>query len=218
MSVKVGLKHIEIWDESMEDEVLEYEKEKPQKGQIVFYGPSYFTRWSEKWGETPMEKVLLGKSGRECVINRGFGSTCSEHHLYYYSRMIKPLEPKVLVYCCGIGNGLAFGYTPDEIWEISQRVLAYAETDFPDIHIYVCGTVPEKDMQKSQIERAIALDAKSKEYVTKSPNRHFIDIMGYEPMRSAEIFNEDGIHFNSQGYKVFAQLFQGALHKEFERY
>jgi len=137
MSVKVGLKHIEIWDESMEAEVLEYEKEALQKGGIVFYGPSYFTRWSKKWGEIPMSEVLPGKSGNKCVTNRGFGSTCAEHHLYYYPRMVKPLEPKVLVYGCALGNGLAFGYSVEETWELAQRVIAYAKTDFPDIHIYI---------------------------------------------------------------------------------
>ena len=36
MAVKVGLKFIEIWGESMEDEVLAYEAEPQEKGQIVF--------------------------------------------------------------------------------------------------------------------------------------------------------------------------------------
>ena len=50
MAVKIGLKYIEIWKESMEDEVLEYEKEPIEKGKIVFYGPSNFTRWSARFG------------------------------------------------------------------------------------------------------------------------------------------------------------------------
>ena len=98
MAVKVGLKFIEIWGDSMEDAVREYEKEEIQTGKIVFYGPSNYTRWSAKYGMKPMADVLLGKSGEKCVINRGFGSSCSEHQLYYYDRMVRPLKPKVLVY------------------------------------------------------------------------------------------------------------------------
>jgi len=218
MPVKVGLKHIEIWDESMEAEVLEYEKENPEKGQIVFYGPSYFTRWSKKWGEKPMREVLLGKSGKECVVNRGFGSTSSEHHLYYYPRMIKPLEPKVLVYCCAMGNGLAFGYSVDEIWEISQRVLAYAKTDFPDLQIYICGTLPKKDMKDSHIETRLSLDEKMRTYAKEHKDCHFIDIMGYAPMRSNDIFIEDGVHLNPHGYEIFTELFKEALRDELDNY
>ena len=145
MSVKVGLKNIAIWNnESMEDAVREYEKENAEKGQIVFYGPSNFTRWSKAYGMKPMREVLLGASGAPCVVNRGFGSSCAEHQLYYYPRMIRPLAPKVLVYTF-YGNGRAFGYSTEENWELAQRVIAYAKTDFPDIHIYLCGLNPRRD-------------------------------------------------------------------------
>ena len=53
MPVRVGLQYIEIWKESMEEVVCEKEKEQYPEGQIVFYGPSNFTRWKrEKYGNT----------------------------------------------------------------------------------------------------------------------------------------------------------------------
>ena len=58
MSVKVGLQYIDIWKESMEEEVLKYEEEPIVKGQIVFYGPSNFTRWSKKWNHIPLREAL----------------------------------------------------------------------------------------------------------------------------------------------------------------
>ena len=119
MAVKVGLKFIEKWKTDLEAQVCRYEAENAEKGQIVFYGPSNFTRWSAKWGMTPLAEALPGKSGKACCINRGFGSTCSEHHLYYYHRMVRVLEPKVLVYSPGIGNGLGFGYTKEELYEMA---------------------------------------------------------------------------------------------------
>ena len=97
MPVKVGLKYIEIWKDSMENAVCNYEKEPIVTDQIVFYGPSYFTRWSPKYGMRPLREDLVGKSGAPCVINRGFGSSCPEHQLYYYPRLIRPLAPRVLV-------------------------------------------------------------------------------------------------------------------------
>ena len=100
MPVRVGLQYIEKWNSSMEDAVRKYEQEPLEKGQIVFYGASNFTRWGRgtRWDHKPLREVMLGKSGKPCAVNRGFGSSNAEHQLYYYPRMVRPLEPKVLVY------------------------------------------------------------------------------------------------------------------------
>ena len=43
-TIKVGLRYIDIWKTSLEKEVQRYESEPIQKGGIVFYGDSHFTR------------------------------------------------------------------------------------------------------------------------------------------------------------------------------
>ena len=218
MPVKVGLQYIDGWKESMEDEVLAYEKEPVVKGQIVCYGPSNFTRWSAKWGNTPIAQVLLGKSGKPCVINRGFGSSCAEHQLYYYHRMVKPLEPKVLVYACA-GNGASWGYTDEELWELAQRVIAYARTDFPEIRIYLCG--PKRNLNTS--EEAYLQRKKVcgwlKNYAESTPNCFYIDTLDHPYIAGrTDIFVEDGIHFNHEGYRLYAKIFQEALAEELSQY
>ena len=91
-TIKVGLRYIDRWNTSLEKEVARYEAENAEKGQIVFYGPSYFTRWSERYGNVELRDVILGKSGAKCCLNRGFGSSCPEQQLYYYPRMVRALE------------------------------------------------------------------------------------------------------------------------------
>ena len=93
MPIRVGLQYIAQWKESLEKAVQAYEQEPIIKDQIVFYGPSNFTRWSAKWGMTPLREAVVGKSGAPCCVNRGFGSSCPEHQLYYYPRMVRPLAP-----------------------------------------------------------------------------------------------------------------------------
>ena len=73
------LKFIDKWGESLENQVLAYEKEPLRKGEIVFYGPSNFTRWkTAKYGNPDLREAIVGESGAPCCINRGFGSSCSE--------------------------------------------------------------------------------------------------------------------------------------------
>lgn len=217
MPVKVGLKLIEIWNDSMEDAVLEYEKEPIVKGQIVFYGPSTFTRWSEKWGMRPLRDDLLGASGEKCCINRGFGSSCPEHQLYYYNRLIKPLEPKVLVYKSH-GNSKAFGYSNEEAWEIAQRVIAWARTDFPDIKIYLCGANTKRTMTTEDTESYNQYDTYAREFAKNTPNCHFIDLMAEKSIQGSHLYVEDGVHFNQEGYDRFRDFWLEALKDELKNY
>lgn len=217
MAVKVGLKFIEVWGESMEEQIVAYEQEELHKGQIVFYGPSYYTRWSAKYDETPMREVLFGKSGMQCVVNRGFGSSCPEHQLYYYPRMIRPLEPKVLVYE-SFANADAFGYTLEERWELAQRVIAYAKTDFPDIRIYLVGPHPARTETEEQIAGKKCYAEMLKAFVAETPNCHYIEVREHEFLAGKDVFIEDGVHFNSEGYKLYAKLYQEALAEELAQF
>ena len=217
MPVKVGLKAIEIWNDSMEKAVAAYEKEPVKTGQIVFYGPSYFTRWSEKYGVTPMQEALPGKSGAPCVINRGFGSSCAEHQLYYYPRMIRPLAPKVLVYASH-GNGEHFGYSNEETWEIAQRVIAYARADFPDIHIYLCGAAPQRQLSKELLAKRRQYNAWVKAFCDATPNCFYIDPLEYAPMLSDDVFVDDGVHFTPKGYEIYTELFKSALKDDLAKF
>ncbi|HHW32339.1 MAG TPA: hypothetical protein GXX20_11825 [Clostridiaceae bacterium] len=51
MPVKVDLLRLE-------NEIIEFKKRPVQKGKILFYGDSYFTRWKLKYGNTPLEEVI----------------------------------------------------------------------------------------------------------------------------------------------------------------
>lgn len=217
MPVKVGLRYIDLWQESMEDEVLAYEKEPLHKGQIVFYGPSYFTRWSKRFGMVPLREAMPGKSGAPCVVNRGFGSSCAEQQLYYYPRMIRPLEPKVLVYTSQ-ANGPSFGYSDEESWELAQRVIAYAQTDFPGIRIYLVGAYPSRDMTPEREACLRQYNAVVKAFAEATPNCTYVDALGHMPFRDKDIYVEDGVHFNQKGYDLCKAFYAEVLKEELAQF
>ncbi len=217
MPVKVGLKVIELWNSSMEQQVCDYEKEPVEKGKIVFYGPSYFTRWSKKFGMIPLADAIRGKSGAACCINRGFGSSCEEHHVYYYHRMVHPLEPKVLVYG-PYGNGGCFGYTNEECFELAQRVIIYARTEFPDAHIYLCSPCPSKNMDSEKLAKKEKHGESLKKFAEETPNCFYVDALHHEPFYNPDLFVDDGVHFNQAGYEVFTEFFKNTLKDELESF
>lgn len=212
--IKVGLKYIERWKSDLEAQVCRYEAMPAQQGQIVFYGPSNFTRWSTRYGMTPLEEALPGKSGKPCCINRGFGSSCAEHHLYYYSRMVRPLSPKVLVYAPGLGNGTTFGYTPEETLALAQRVVLYAQSEFPELRVYLCG-LPKRRLTTPEYE---AYDRALRIFADETPNCTYLDVAGYAPLDREDILVEDGVHFNQEGYRIYAEFFREALGDELALY
>ncbi len=212
--IKVGLKYIEIWKESMEDEVLRYEAEPVEEGQIVFYGPSNFTRWTTRHCDTPLREALPGASGRLCAVNRGFGSSCTEHQLYYYPRLIRPLKPSALVYCPGLGNGIAFGYTSAQIFELAQRVVLYALSDFPDMRVYLVGLNLNHKRQAYQAE----FDGWLREFADSTPNCKYLDVTAYQPLAREDIYVPDNVHFNNEGYRIYGDFFREALKEEFARF
>lgn len=213
MPVKVGLQIIEKWKESLEEQVLAYEHETVEQGKIVFYGPSYFTRWSQKFGMVPLKEVLVGKSGQSCCINRGFGSSCAEHHLYYYPRMVKALAPKVLVYASH-GNGGSFGYSNEEIWELAQRVIRYALTDFPDIHIYLTSAHPTRNMSEEEIGAKSTYNKWVKEFAEQTLGCIYVDVFGQKTLWDEDNFVEDGVHFNQKGYHIYGEFMKDVLRDE----
>lgn len=212
--IKVGLRVIEKWNTDLEKQVQLYEAENAAPGQIVFYGPSNFTRWSTKYKMTPLREVLLGKSGAPCCVNRGFGSTCSEHHLYYYPRMVKALNPKVLVYAPGCGNGLGFGYTAEELFQMAARVVLYAKEDFPDLRIYLQGI----NLWKSKSESYRKTDALLRELAQEVPDCTYLDITAYEPLHRTDIYVADNVHYNQEGYRIYGEFYKEALKQELERF
>ena len=210
-TIKVGLSYIERWKTSLEKEVKRYEDQNDEKGQIVFYGPSFFTRWTARWGNVELRDAILGASGAKCCVNRGFGSSCPEQQLYYYPRMVRAIEPSVLVYGAGFGNGSTFGYTTEEQLFLAERVLAYAREDFPDMPIYVYGE--SKRRQKDNPERIACIEAFEK-IVAEIPNCTYLDHDSYEPLTRDDIYIEDNVHYNAEGFRIFGDFFREKLASE----
>ena len=131
--------------------------------------------------------------------------------------MIRPLAPKVLVYS-GQANGACFGYSDEESWELAQRVIAYARTDFPGIHIYLVGAHPTRDMTEEDLAQRRKYNDMVRNFAKNTPDCTFLDVLSYEPMASKNIFVEDGVHFNTHGYDLYAAFFRQALAEELNLY
>ncbi len=196
-----------------------YEAKPVEKGRIILYGHSTFTRCKpdNRWGHPNVEETVLNKDGTPAILNHGFGTSSADDLLYYYHRMVTPYEPKALALAAG-GNDFSFGYTPEEVCQITARVIQYAKADFPEIPVYVfVDTVTLRHKYATaqyaarreryskcvhemceQFEKCTPVSMVHQPFFFSDP----ADIGHYDRIRE-DLHCNDQVHFNSYGYTLY---------------
>ena len=215
----------------LEKEIIAYEQEPIEKGKILFYGHSLFTRWGNpKWGYRRLDEDIRMKDGSLAIVNHGFGTSTSEELLYYYNRMVKPWEPRALVLAT-FGNDLMYGYGVDNIMNNVIKICAWARADFPGIKIFLCephpsprhnnDPVPDKWNDIYYIRDRYRLELK--QYASQHEDTQVIELwnqpelfetpedVGNPHKVREDIFVQDKVHPNQAGYDILGPIFRKAL-------
>jgi len=211
----------------LESSIVEYENAEIETGKILFYGDSWFTRWKEKYGMRPMEDDIRMKDGSKAVVNHGFGSSTAEEQLFYYHRMVKPWAPRALVLRSS-GNDRYFNYSVSEVMYLHARLIEYARQDFPGIRFFLCGAAPSMRnfgtvswtvwqnyaLDYNKVLKAYCAEHDDCTYVSLVDNPLFFenpeDAGDYKKVRQ-DIYIEDNVHLNQEGYNLFGELFRDVL-------
>lgn len=214
---------------SMEDRVARLESYPVKKGRILFYGHSLFTRCSiepiNHWGHPVLEECVLAKDGSPACLNHGFGTSCAEHLLYYYHRLVLPYEPRALV-LVSASNDFARGYSPVEVMQVMARVIDYFQADFPGAPVYLMSFMPSlrgKGTKEPLKHLRKEYDSLAKAYCDMKEGVNFIslvdapffyeneeDIGDFDKIRE-DIYCEDHTHLNSFGYEMFMDFVKEQL-------
>lgn len=207
-----------------ETSVRKYEVQPIQKGMILFYGSSGFTRWKPSFGHRPLEEDIRRKDGSPAAVNHGFGGSTIEEGLHYYDRLVKPWQPRAIVLRF-FPNDIGFGYTPMEIVYLLAQFCNRARADFPGVKLYLCDAMPHKRYIKNLLWQTLAkqynkilqeyCDANEDcTYVAQSAWPGFYtdpaDAGDYSKIRT-DIWVEDEVHLTQDGYDIYRDLFLRVL-------
>ena len=224
---------------SLEKSIVAYEQEPIEKGKILFYGHSLFTRWGGvNWADKirPMSQDIRMKDGSLAVVNHGFGTSTTEERLYYYDRMVRPWEPRALV-LANWGNDSMYGYSPEQSMHATAQLLAWARADFPGIKLFLVDMHPTvKAKRDVEIRPGVALPDKWNNklrerekiremlmiYAQTHEDTTFINLwdkpeffeeghVGDFHYVRDELFMEDMVHPNQAGYYILGPIFREAL-------
>jgi len=184
-----------------EPEITAYEAadraSQPPKGGILFIGSSTIRLWKSLPQDFPDHKV----------INRGFGGSEIMDSTHFADRIIFPYEPKQVFLRAG-GNDIHAGRLPDEV-----------ATDFADFVRTVHERLPKTEIiyifvnpapsRWGENDKYRALNRQIRKLALRMPRVCCVD--SYNVSLTAdgqgrpELFLDDKLHFNEQGYKLLAE-------------
>ena len=97
---------------------------------------------------------------------------------------------------------------------MAERVVLYALSDMPDLKLYIIGPNLFKDKREASRIYAGWL----KELAEKTPNCVYTDLTDYEPMQRMDIYVADNVHYNKEGYDLYAGVFKEVLKDELDQF
>lgn len=194
------------FDEDIENLLKLPHKDNP----IIFLGSSTFTCW----GHENILTDLHATKNNYNIINYGFGGSTAIEAEHYYDKLIKPHNPRAIVYYEG-DNDLPTGFSCEEVIDISKRILNKIRSDFGNIPVFVVS-VKHCTSRKELIPEQKKLNEGLKKLTNEFENTYFVDMNKLLLKENREIntdlFNDDELHINSDGYKLLAK----ELLKEFK--
>ena len=151
------------------------------------------------------------------VLNRGFGGAQISHVIYHFEEIIKPYNPKAIVFFCGT-NDLTALKTPEETVHDFKKFYSLIRNQFGNIKVYMIGIKPSVerfylDEEEKIFNNSIKLLASEDAYL------EYIDVwdsmLNEDGSRMPELYIEDGLHMNKKGYEVWTKLVRKSLLKDF---
>lgn len=179
----------------------------PPKNAILFIGSSSFTLWKDVQSDFPAHTI----------INRGFGGSTLLDQLRYVKDIVYPYQPKQIVIYCG-ENDLASSDTvsSNSVFSRFQQLFALIRDKYPDVPLVYISMKPspsrEHLLSKMREGNTMISDFLKTKQQTVFVNvyNEMIDDKGNP---RAELFIEDKLHMNKQGYAIWQKLLEPHLLK-----
>ena len=183
-----------------EKEVAAYEaidrNNPPPKGGVLFIGSSTIRLWKTLAEDFPDHKV----------INRGIGGSEIVDSTYYADRIIFPYEPKQIFLRAG-GNDLHNGRLPGDVANDFVNFVSKIRSRLPNAEILYIAVSPaparwgEKDKNR-------ALNELIQTQTLRMSHVGYVDAynmtLDADARARKELFVDDLLHFNADGYKLLA--------------
>jgi len=195
--------------EKWEKEIAAYEQSAktnpPPKGALLFIGSSTIRLW----------KTLAQDFPGQRIINRGFGGSEILDAAHFAGRIVFPYEPKMIFLRAG-GNDLHAGKSVEQVFTDFKEFVSAIHAKLPETEIVFIGLSPSL-ARWEQHGQEKALNKLIEDYTKQATHLKYIEdydmVLGADGKPRAELFVEDKLHFNAEGYKLLAERVRPFLPK-----
>jgi len=170
----------------------------PPKGGIVFVGSSSIARWTTLTDDFPHYRVL----------NRGFGGSQLIDSVHFAERIVIPYQPRMVILYAG-SNDIAAHKTPEQVFADFQAFVEKVHAQLPKTEIaYI--SIAGNPARWSQVEDVKKANALIEGYIKDHAGLKFINVfphmLGSDGLPLPNIFVQDRLHMNPEGYKIWTEV------------
>jgi lysophospholipase L1-like esterase len=175
----------------------------PPTGGVVFTGSSSIDMWTTLKADFP----------NLAVVNRGIGGTWLADQLHIAPQLVYPLDPKIIVLYAG-ENDLFADRTVADVITAYKAVREQIRGEAPQAHLVFLALKPSPSRDYLTAAMRDANDQIAA-LCAKDPRCTFVDV--FTPMLDAagnpraELFIEDNLHMNAEGYRLWTSIVAPAL-------
>jgi lysophospholipase L1-like esterase len=192
-----------------EKEIASYEQmdrtNPPPKSALLFIGSSTIRLWQTLAQDFPGHRV----------INRGFGGSEIVDSTHFAERVIFPYKPRMVFLRAG-GNDLNAGKSPEQVFADFKEFVAKVHAELPKAEIVFISLSPSIARWK-QADKEKDLNIMIKEFTKRARHLKYLETypmtLGPDGQPRPELFVEDKLHFNAEGYKLLAERVRPLLPK-----
>lgn len=177
----------------------------PKTGGILFVGSSSIRFWDT--GEA---------FPKHDVLNRGFGGSQTSDVLYYLDRIVLPYKPRQIVLYEG-DNDIASGKTPEQVFEDTKAIFERVHAKLPDTEILYIAIKPSL-ARWELVGKMREANAMIQTLAEQDHRITFVDVdtpmLGKDGKPRKDLFVDDGLHLNDEGYAIWNRIVEPLLAKE----
>lgn len=180
----------------------------PATGAILFIGSSSFTMWQD------VQKDFPGYS----IINRAFGGSTLLDQLRYVSEVVYPYKPgQILVYCGENDLAAADSVMGEDVADRFVKLFKLIRQKFPKVQITYVSMKPSPS-RRHLLSKMIRGNELIKKFLASKKNTAYIDVykemIDDEGKPRTDIFLDDNLHMNTEGYAIWRRLIAPYLLKQ----
>lgn len=177
------------------------------KHAILFVGSSSFRKWTDMQSYFPDYKI----------INRGFGGSTLKDVIYYANDIILPYQPRQIVIYCGENDFAADSTVSSQtVFESFKSLYTLIREKLNNVPVVFVSIKPSPS-RRQFFKRMIITNQLIESFLSKQANAYFVDVfhlmLNTNNQPKPEIFLNDSLHMNANGYVIWQKAIQPYLLK-----